>query len=136
MELWNFFVGLLKSLLILGIVILVLWILLAIVLYIITSYLMDKHSRIKYGKSTILVWIPIVRLYYLGKEVYNDYLGYGLIILRILFLLDGIGGLKILFLSVGTLFKLVVYGMFIYLYSKMKELEKNNIKVLKTKKEK
>lgn len=125
MELLNFILGILKSMLIIGIILFVLWIIFAFILYIITSYIMEKHSRLKYGKSSILLWIPIARLYYLGKEIHSDYLGYGLIILRILFILDGIGGMKVLFLSAGTIFKLIIYGMFIYLYSKIKEIDKS-----------
>ena len=136
MEVLDFILGLLKGLLIFGIILLIFWIVIAIVLYILTSYVMEKHSKIKYGKGSVLVWIPIARLYYLGKALGGEYLGIGLILLRVLFMVDGIGGTKILFFTAGTVYKLVLYGMFIYLYTKCKELEKTEIKEAKIKKEK
>ena len=136
MGIWDFLLGLVKGLFIFAVIILIIWIVIAIFLYIITSALMEKHSKLKYGKSSLLVWIPIARLYYLGKEIHSELLGYGLVIFDILFKIDGFAGTKILFFSGGTVFKLVVYAMFIHLYTKYKELKLSTIKEAKIKKEK
>lgn len=137
MEILEFLLTFLKGLLIIAILLAVLSIAVIITLYILTSLVMSKHCKEKYGKSRVLVWIPIARLYYLGKEIYNVYLGVGLVVLRILFIFGDIGNAKILFLSASFVFKLVIYGMFIYLYSKYKDMKKlNTIKEAKIKKEK
>ena len=136
MEMWDFILGIVKGVLIFAIIVAVIWIVIKITLYIITSIILAKHSKQKYGKSSILVWIPIVRLYYLGKEIHSDYLGFGLVALRILLMTDALVGTKILFFSAGTVFSLIVYGMFIYLYIKYDELKKEAVKEAKIVKEK
>lgn len=48
--------------------------------YIPLSIFLNKFHTLKYGKSSIIAWIPILNLYILGKLVFNQIVGYILVV--------------------------------------------------------
>ena len=60
------------------------YIVIPIFIHIITSMFIYMYSKHKTGKSSVLAWIPILKLYLLGKLLFNKYIGILLLCLSII----------------------------------------------------
>ena len=53
--------------------------------YILTAIMLNKYSKMAYGKGSVLAWVPILRLYLYGKYAFNEVIGVLLFFAFILF---------------------------------------------------
>ena len=66
----------------LGIILLLLGSLIAI--YIACSKFLSNFNKLKYGKGTILAWLPFTSIYLMGKLAFNELAGWSLLVICIL----------------------------------------------------
>lgn len=66
----------------LGLILLLLGSLIAI--YIVCSKFLSNFNKLKYGKGTILAWLPFTSIYLMGKLAFNELAGWGLLVICIL----------------------------------------------------
>lgn len=55
-----------------------------IAIYIACSKFLSNFNKLKYGKGTILAWLPFTSIYLMGKLAFNELAGWGLLIMCIL----------------------------------------------------
>ena len=66
----------------LGLILLLLGSLIAI--YIVCSKFLSNFNKLKYGKGTILAWLPFTSIYLMGKLAFNELAGWSLLVICIL----------------------------------------------------
>ena len=55
-----------------------------ITIYIVCSKFLSNFNKLKYGKGTILAWLPFTSIYLMGKLAFNELAGWGLLVICIL----------------------------------------------------
>lgn len=55
-----------------------------ITIYIVCSKFLSNFNKLKYGKGTILAWLPFTSIYLMGKLAFNELVGWGLLVICIL----------------------------------------------------
>ena len=55
-----------------------------ITIYIVCSKFLSNFNKLKYGKGTILAWLPFTSIYLMGKLTFNELAGWGLLVICIL----------------------------------------------------
>ena len=55
-----------------------------IAIYIVCSKFLSNFNKLKYGKGTILAWLPFTSIYLMGKLTFNELAGWGLLVICIL----------------------------------------------------
>ena len=55
-----------------------------ITIYIVCSKFLSNFNKLKYGKGTILAWLPFTSIYLMGKLAFNNLVGWGLLVICIL----------------------------------------------------
>ena len=55
-----------------------------ITIYIVCSKFLSNFNKLKYGKGTILAWLPFTSIYLMGKLAFNELAGWSLLVICIL----------------------------------------------------
>lgn len=100
-------------------------IILLILIYIVTSKFLNNYNYEVYGKKSIISWIPIFRVYLLGKLVVNNYVGIILFLMLIFNIVNSFIIITSKFLILPTWIFIIyvlffLYGWAIIKYSKLK----------------
>lgn len=88
-----------------GIAFLLVLAIIAIAIYVIQALFLNYYNKYLTGKSTWLAWIPVANKYLLGKLVYNDILGWGLVALGIFKSFND---------NFSTLYNFILIGCYVY----------------------
>lgn len=88
-----------------GIAFLLVLALIVIVIYVIQALFLNYYNKYLTGKSTWLAWVPIGNIYLLGKIVYNDILGWGLVAFGIFTSFND---------NFSTIYNFILIGCYVY----------------------
>ena len=123
----------------LGLILLLLGSLIAI--YIVCSKFLSNFNKLKYGKGTILAWLPFTSIYLMGKLAFNELAGWGLLVICILsssytVTVNGVETVQTIApVSIqgplSKIFPLLNFGVFIYCIIKYNKLKKYGVPPMK-----
>lgn len=123
----------------LGLILLLLGSLIAI--YIVCSKFLSNFNKLKYGKGTILAWLPFTSIYLMGKLAFNELAGWGLLVICILsasytITVNGVETVQTIApVSIqgplSKIFPLLNFGVFVYCIIKYNKLKKYGVPPMK-----
>ena len=119
----------------LGIMLLLLGILITI--YIVCSKFLSNFNKLKYGKGTILAWLPFTSIYLMGKLAFNELAGWGLLVICILsasytITVNGVETVQTIAPAaiqgpLSKIYPLLNLGVFVYCIFKYNKLKKSGV---------
>ena len=119
----------------LGLILLLLGSLIAI--YIVCSKFLSNFNKLKYGKGTILAWLPFTSIYLMGKLAFNELAGWGLLVICILsssytVTVNGVETVQTIAPAsiqgpLSKIYPLLNFGVFVYCIIKYNKLKKSGV---------
>ena len=119
----------------LGLILLLLGSLIAI--YIVCSKFLSNFNKLKYGKGTILAWLPFTSIYLMGKLAFNNLVGWGLLVICILsssytVTVNGVETVQTIAPAsiqgpLSKIYPLLNFGVFVYCIIKYNKLKKSGV---------
>ena len=119
----------------LGLILLLLGSLIAI--YIVCSKFLSNFNKLKYGKGTILAWLPFTSIYLMGKLAFNELAGWGLLVICILsasytITVNGVETVQTIAPAaiqgpLSKIYPLLNLGVFVYCIFKYNKLKKSGV---------
>ena len=123
----------------LGLILLLLGSLIAI--YIVCSKFLSNFNKLKYGKGTILAWLPFTSIYLMGKLAFNELAGWGLLVICILsssytVTVNGVETVQTIAPAsiqgpLSKIYPLLNFGVFVYCIIKYNKLKKSGVPPMK-----
>ena len=123
----------------LGLILLLLGSLIAI--YIVCSKFLSNFNKLKYGKGTILAWLPFTSIYLMGKLAFNELAGWGLLVICILsssytVTVNGVETVQTIAPAsiqgpLSKIYPLLNLGVFVYCIIKYNKLKKYGVPPMK-----
>ena len=123
----------------LGLILLLLGSLIAI--YIVCSKFLSNFNKLKYGKGTILAWLPFTSIYLMGKLTFNELAGWGLLVICILsssytVTVNGVETVQTIAPAsiqgpLSKIYPLLNLGVFVYCIFKYNKLKKYGVPPMK-----
>ena len=112
-----------------------------ITIYIVCSKFLSNFNKLKYGKGTILAWLPFTSIYLMGKLAFNELAGWGLLVICILsssytVTVNGVETVQTIApVSIqgplSKIFPLLNFGVFVYCIIKYNKLKKYGVPPMK-----
>ena len=112
-----------------------------ITIYIVCSKFLSNFNKLKYGKGTILAWLPFTSIYLMGKLAFNELVGWGLLVICILsssytVTVNGVETVQTIApVSIqgplSKIFPLLNFGVFVYCIIKYNKLKKYGVPSMK-----
>ena len=112
-----------------------------ITIYIVCSKFLSNFNKLKYGKGTILAWLPFTSIYLMGKLAFNELAGWGLLVICILsssytVTVNGVETVQTIAPAsiqgpLSKIFPLLNFGVFIYCIIKYNKLKKYGVPPMK-----
>ncbi|MDY3801017.1 MAG: hypothetical protein SOZ95_03160 [Bacilli bacterium] len=112
-----------------------------ITIYIVCSKFLSNFNKLKYGKGTILAWLPFTSIYLMGKLAFNNLVGWGLLVICILsssytVTVNGVETVQTIAPAsiqgpLSKIFPLLNFGVFVYCIIKYNKLKKYGVPPMK-----
>ena len=112
-----------------------------IAIYIVCSKFLSNFNKLKYGKGTILAWLPFTSIYLMGKLAFNELAGWGLLVICILsssytVTVNGVETVQTIAPAsiqgpLSKIFPLLNFGVFVYCIIKYNKLKKYGVPPMK-----
>lgn len=112
-----------------------------ITIYIVCSKFLSNFNKLKYGKGTILAWLPFTSIYLMGKLAFNELAGWGLLVICILsssytVTVNGVETVQTIAPAsiqgpLSKIFPLLNFGVFVYCIVKYNKLKKSGVPPMK-----
>ena len=108
-----------------------------ITIYIVCSKFLSNFNKLKYGKGTILAWLPFTSIYLMGKLAFNELAGWGLLVICILsssytVTVNGVETVQTIAPAsiqgpLSKIYPLLNFGVFVYCIIKYNKLKKSGV---------
>ena len=108
-----------------------------ITIYIVCSKFLSNFNKLKYGKGTILAWLPFTSIYLMGKLAFNELAGWGLLVICILsasytITVNGVETVQTIAPAsiqgpLSKIYPLLNFGVFVYCIIKYNKLKKSGV---------
>ena len=108
-----------------------------ITIYIVCSKFLSNFNKLKYGKGTILAWLPFTSIYLMGKLAFNELAGWGLLVICILsasytITVNGVETVQTIAPAsiqgpLSKIYPLLNLGVFVYCIFKYNKLKKSGV---------
>ena len=108
-----------------------------ITIYIVCSKFLSNFNKLKYGKGTILAWLPFTSIYLMGKLAFNELAGWGLLVICILsssytVTVNGVETVQTIAPAsiqgpLSKIYPLLNFGVFVYCIVKYNKLKKSGV---------
>lgn len=108
-----------------------------ITIYIVCSKFLSNFNKLKYGKGTILAWLPFTSIYLMGKLAFNELAGWGLLVICILsasytITVNGVETVQTIAPAaiqgpLSKIYPLLNLGVFVYCIIKYNKLKKSGV---------
>lgn len=108
-----------------------------ITIYIVCSKFLSNFNKLKYGKGTILAWLPFTSIYLMGKLAFNELAGWGLLVICILsssytVTVNGVETVQTIAPAsiqgpLSKIYPLLNLGVFVYCIFKYNKLKKSGV---------
>ena len=112
-----------------------------ITIYIVCSKFLSNFNKLKYGKGTILAWLPFTSIYLMGKLAFNELAGWGLLVICILsssytVTVNGVETVQTIAPAsiqgpLSKIYPLLNFGVFVYCIVKYNKLKKSGVPPMK-----
>ena len=112
-----------------------------ITIYIVCSKFLSNFNKLKYGKGTILAWLPFTSIYLMGKLAFNELVGWGLLVICILsssytVTVNGVETVQTIAPAsiqgpLSKIYPLLNFGVFVYCIVKYNKLKKSGVPPMK-----
>ena len=112
-----------------------------ITIYIVCSKFLSNFNKLKYGKGTILAWLPFTSIYLMGKLAFNELAGWGLLVICILsssytVTVNGVETVQTIAPAsiqgpLSKIYPLLNLGVFVYCIIKYNKLKKYGVPPMK-----
>ena len=112
-----------------------------ITIYIVCSKFLSNFNKLKYGKGTILAWLPFTSIYLMGKLAFNELAGWGLLVICILsssytVTVNGVETVQTIAPAsiqgpLSKIYPLLNFGVFVYCIFKYNKLKKYGVPSMK-----
>ena len=112
-----------------------------ITIYIVCSKFLSNFNKLKYGKGTILAWLPFTSIYLMGKLAFNELAGWGLLVICILsssytVTVNGVETVQTIAPAsiqgpLSKIYPLLNLGVFVYCIFKYNKLKKYSVPSMK-----
>ena len=112
-----------------------------ITIYIVCSKFLSNFNKLKYGKGTILAWLPFTSIYLMGKLAFNELAGWGLLVICILsssytVTVNGVETVQTIAPAsiqgpLSKIYPLLNLGVFVYCIFKYNKLKKYGVPPMK-----
>ena len=112
-----------------------------ITIYIVCSKFLSNFNKLKYGKGTILAWLPFTSIYLMGKLAFNELAGWGLLVICILsssytVTVNGVETVQTIAPAsiqgpLSKIYPLLNFGVFVYCIVKYNKLKKYGVPPMK-----
>lgn len=112
-----------------------------ITIYIVCSKFLSNFNKLKYGKGTILAWLPFTSIYLMGKLAFNNLVGWGLLVICILsssytVTVNGVETVQTIAPAsiqgpLSKIYPLLNLGVFVYCIFKYNKLKKYSVPSMK-----
>ena len=108
-----------------------------ITIYIVCSKFLSNFNKLKYGKGTILAWLPFTSIYLMGKLAFNELAGWSLLVICILsssytVTVNGVETVQTIAPAsiqgpLSKIYPLLNFGVFVYCIIKYNKLKKSGV---------
>lgn len=108
-----------------------------ITIYIVCSMFLSNFNKLKYGKGTILAWLPFTSIYLMGKLAFNELAGWSLLVICILsssytVTVNGVETVQTIAPAsiqgpLSKIYPLLNFGVFVYCIIKYNKLKKSGV---------
>ena len=112
-----------------------------ITIYIVCSKFLSNFNKLKYGKGTILAWLPFTSIYLMGKLAFNELAGWSLLVICILsssytVTVNGVETVQTIAPAsiqgpLSKIYPLLNLGVFVYCIFKYNKLKKYGVPPMK-----